>query len=115
MISINVPIKLISPNKKMHHMTYHSKSKKNNEIIRFMLNTHRSKVPSLPVNVRMIRYSKRQFDDDNYRTACKGIKDTIADFLIPGKAPGQADSSPLIQWDYQQQKGNQETLKIEIY
>jgi hypothetical protein len=47
----------------------------------------------------------------------KYVQDAVADWLIPGLAKGQADSSPLIEWDYQQKpkgKGSQGFV-IEIY
>jgi hypothetical protein len=118
MIRINAPIKLISPNKKFHHMTLYKKQKKMTEPLKFMLNLEKRNLELLPVHVRITRYSKKEFDWDNYITACKPIRDCIADFIIPGKAPGQADSSPDIYWHYYQEKlkkGENENILVEIF
>jgi hypothetical protein len=117
MIKIESHTKLISPNRKKHHMTLHSYHKKHKESIWFLLKSQENDKPKLPAHVTMTRYSKKRFDSDNYITACKHIRDTIADFLIPGKAPGQADSSLDIYWHYWQEKPQEdkkEKLVIEI-
>jgi len=124
MIIIEAPIKLASPNvginvfspkAQQQHYYFKRKSKKNCQIIGFLLNSQREKMMTLPVQVRMTRYSKKPYDHDNFIFACKYIKDTIADFIIPGKAPGHADSSPLINWYYYQEKRDRESFKVEIF
>lgn len=70
---------------------------------------------TLPVKVRLTRIASRKMDEkDNLRTSLKWICDEIADLLIPGKAPGQADSSPLIQWEYAQEIGSIRKIRIQI-
>lgn len=71
----------------------------------------------LPVVVKIIRISPRPQDFDNYVYNCKCVRDFIADKLIPDKAPGQADSSPLIEWQYSQHKGapKEYSLTIQIW
>lgn len=118
MIRINAPIKLISPNKKFHHMVLYKKQRKMTEPLKFLLKLEKQNLDPLPVHVRLTRYSKKSFDWDNYITACKPIRDCVADFIIPGKAPGQADSSPDIYWHYNQEKlkkGDMESLTVEIF
>lgn len=118
MIKIELNVTLPSPNYKMHYFKLYKINKKITTSIKWLLKLEEYRRPTLPVNVKMIRHSKRQFDPDNYITACKNIKDTIADFIIPGKAPGQADSSKDIYWHYHQeklQKGEKERLVIEIF
>jgi hypothetical protein len=75
------------------------------------------KLIELPVVAKIIRISPRPQDFDNYVYNCKGVRDFIADKLIPDKAPGQADSSPLIQWQYSQHKGDlkEYSLTIQIW
>ena len=123
MIIIEAPIKLTSPNiginifsPKAQRQFYYfkRKSKKNCQIIGFLLNSQKEKCPSLPLQVRMTRYSKKPYDHDNFIFACKYIKDAIADFIIPGKPPGHADASPLISWYYFQEKRSYEGFKVEI-
>lgn len=117
MIRIETEIKLTSPNVKKHHMVEYSNNKKKKTAIRCLLNLEKHNMPNLPVHVRITRQCKRQFDWDNFVSACKPIRDTIADFIIPGKAPGQADSSLDIYWHYDQEKYNnkKEKLVIEIF
>ncbi len=118
MIRINAPIKLISPNKKMHHMILYKKEKSMKECIKFLLKVETTIPQHPPLHVRLTRYSKKLFDWDNFISACKPIRDCVADFIIPGKAPGQADSSPDIYWHYIQEKlkkGEQESLTVEIF
>lgn len=117
MMRLETDIKLTSPNVKRHHMSEYSKNKKNKYILKFLLLTQRDEVPKLPVHVRLTRHCKRKYDWDNYISACKPIRDCIADFLIPGKAPGQADSSLDIFWHYEQDKqlDKKDKLVIEIF
>lgn len=113
--SANVGINIFSPKAQKHYYYLKRKSKKNCQIIGFLLNSQKERIPKLPVHVRMIRYSVKPYDHDNFIFSCKYIKDTIADFIIPGKAPGHADASPLITWQYFQEKSKRESFKIEIY
>lgn len=118
MIRIETEVKLTSPNVKQHYMQQYSKNKKIKAAIGCLLNLERHNLPPLPVHVHLTRYCKRSFDWDNFVTACKPIRDTIADFIIPGKAPGQADSSPDIYWHYDQHEflsDKKEKLMVEIF
>lgn len=71
----------------------------------------------LPCKIKLIRIAPRELDkDDNLRTAFKCIKDTIADWAIPGLAPGRADGDKRFQWDYSQEKGKvrEYAVRVEI-
>lgn len=68
----------------------------------------------LPCHIRLIRLSPRRLDSDNLVMAFKAIRDCIAAILIPGKAAGRADDSPLISWSYGQESGPL-AIRIEIY
>lgn len=99
-------------------MALYKKQKKMTKPLKFLLNLEKQNLDHLPVHVRLTRYSKKSYDWDNYITACKPIRDCVADFIIPGKAPGQADSSPDIYWHYHQEKlkeGENESLLVEIF
>ena len=54
--------------------------------------------------------------EDNLPSALKASKDAVADLLSPGLAPGRADGSNLIKWEFKQQKGKvrEYALKIEL-
>lgn len=118
MLKIETDVNLISPNNKMHYMTLYKKEKKIKEKIRLLLNINKTKTLSFPLCVKITRFCKRFFDFDNYISSCKPVRDCIADFLIPGKAPGFADSSNDIQWYYHQEKNQSATkdyIRIEIF
>lgn len=51
---------------------------------------------TVPCVVTMTRYSAGTLDDDNLRSALKGVRDGIADRL------GVPDNSPAVQWRYEQ-------------
>jgi len=72
---------------------------------------------STPCHVLMIRVSPRAMDDDNLRGALKACRDIIADIIIPNKSAGHADSSPLIVWEYHQERRQPKTygLHVKIY
>lgn len=54
----------------------------------------------------------RPLDYDNLVHAFKNARDAIADFLIPGLAPGQADSTPGLSFQYQQEKSKEYYIEI---
>jgi len=70
--------------------------------------------PALPVKVTMTRISPREYDDDNLTSSMKEIRDKVADWLIPGLAPGRADSDERITWVYEQRKGQPKEIALEI-
>jgi hypothetical protein len=53
---------------------------------------------------------------DNLMSSLKDIVDILADYLIPGLAPGRADSDSQLSFIYQQKKGRvrEHSLKIEF-
>ena len=65
--------------------------------------------------IRIIRIGGRKMDGDNYQTAVKAIRDSIASQLRPGLAPGQADSTDQFLWDYHQQSGKPKRIRIEFW
>lgn len=70
----------------------------------------------LPTHIKLTRYGKRLLDDDdNLRTALKWVKDAIADQIIPGKRPGQADSDKRLTWEYAQTISKNYLVGIEFF
>ena len=53
-------------------------------------------IPPLPLVVTITRIGPRRLDDDNLASACKYIRDQIADVV------GTDDGSPLYTWQYRQ-------------
>lgn len=69
---------------------------------------------TLPCHIRLTRLAPRQLDSDNLVSAFKAIRDTIADMIRPGLAPGQADNTTEITWDYKQEKSPPKSYKIRV-
>ncbi len=63
------------------------------------LSVTRAEIPPLPVVVTITRVGPRKLDDDNLCSACKYIRDAIAQVI------GTDDGSPLYTWQYRQQIG----------
>lgn len=68
----------------------------------------------LPCHIKMTRLSLRKMDSDNLPLSMKWIRDTIAEYINPGKAPGQADNDERISWQYAQEKWPILAVRIEI-
>lgn len=60
------------------------------------------------VLVRLTRVSPRRLDDDNLRGALKSVRDGVAQWLRVD------DASPLVRWEYQQEKGAAPTVRVEV-
>ncbi len=115
MIQLTIPFRLQSEGNISDHWTMKRKRKlKYQQAVAYSLRTM-DKRPDLPCTVKLIRIAPRKLDDDdNLRTAFKAIKDCIADYLIPGLAPGRADGDERIKWEYHQEKGNAKEYAIRI-
>lgn len=65
-------------------------------------------IPQPPLVVTITRHGKRKLDDDNLASACKYVRDAIADVI------GIDDGSPLYTWVYRQMIGDSQIeVKIE--
>ena len=102
---IVIPIRTVSEsNMREHWSAKHRRHKKQKGIVLMYLR-HNGEI-QLPCTVKMIRRSKRMLDDDNLIGSMKAVRDAIADFIIPGLAPGRADDNKTIRWQYDQVKGD---------
>ncbi len=118
LISFTVPIEVISEANQSEHWTSgYKRHKKQKKLILYYCN-QLSLYRNIPLTIKLIRISPRKLDsEDNLPMSFKWIKDAIADILIPGKAAGRADDSPLFKWEFDQEKGNvgEKKIRIEIY
>jgi hypothetical protein len=80
-------------------------------VLKSELNKHNIKLPCI---ITFIRQSPRKLDYDNLVMAFKFVRDFIADYLIPGKGLGVADSDPRITWLYEQEKAISKGFLIQI-
>ena len=83
----------------------------------------------VPCTVKLVRLGGRFLDkDDNLPMSFKWIRDEIAECIFPeqrvqyvdkhGKLrslKGRLDDSPLIKWEYDQEKSKRIGIRIEIY
>lgn len=60
------------------------------------------------VAVTITRIAPRALDDDNLASACKALRDGIADAL------GVRDNDPRVAWRYAQERGKPAAVRIEI-
>jgi hypothetical protein len=60
------------------------------------------------VRIWMTRISPRQLDSDNLAAALKAVRDGIASWLRID------DGSPLVEWRYEQEKGDEPCIRVEI-
>ena len=70
--------------------------------------------PCLPCKVTLTRVSPRALDIDNLWSAQKICIDVIADWIIPGLAPGRADGQEGLEFDCKQRKGKVREYALEI-
>jgi hypothetical protein len=82
-----------------------------------------NKVVPLPCVVKLSRISPRMLDrHDNLKTSFKWIVDQLAECIIrnnephiPYKGAGRYDDDSRIKWDYAQEKGKPQRIRIEIF
>ena len=97
-----LPIKLESPNKQMHWRTKNAINKKIHQKLLYLMPKAIDAI-ELPCTIYLCRIAPRKFDYDNLVYSKKFLRDTLADFLIPGLAKGRADGDERITWIYEQE------------
>lgn len=112
--SVTIPVRLISEANNTDHWTKKNKRKKEiQRVIRQVWGIAPIRNTKLPVLITLTRLAPRTLDYDNLVAAFKWARDTIADILIPGLAPGRADDSDQIEFDYKQEKNPEYGIKID--
>ena len=114
-MEIEIPIKIITPNKMEHWRTKYNRHKKNKKSITQILTSYISKI-NLPVDIYLTRIAPRKLDYDNLVFSLKSHRDIISDLLIPGLRPGYADGDERLRFHYAQEKRRPKEylLKIKI-
>lgn len=124
LFSCEIPILIKSEANNHDHWTVKRKRRQDQQLLvrAALFNDFDYFIELLPVRVVLTRLYPRFLDTDNLAFSFKGIRDEIADFLfIPvtgkfAKRPkGYFDSSPLIEWEYKQEKSKLKGCKIEIF
>lgn len=111
---IEIPLRLQSEARLTGHWRAKNARKKNHyQLVGLYFNLNKITAIEPPFKVVLTRVAPRLLDDDNLVYAFKFIRDAVADRLIPGKAPGRADSE--MYFEYKQEKRSKIYLvKIEI-
>jgi hypothetical protein len=62
---------------------------------------------TLPCHITLTRLSHKEdpMDFDNLVYSFKGIRDAVAEKILPGLPPGRADGDKRLEWKYSQEKG----------
>lgn len=114
-IKLTIPIDLKSEMNVMQHWTKkHRKRKSQIWAVKASWLENKTKNVHLPSLIVLCRHSPRELDYDNLVGAFKWIRDAVADLMIPGKAPGQADKSGELEFKYTQEKSKEKYISISI-
>lgn len=104
-------------NKREHWSARHRRHKNNAVLIKYALAEQIKNNPTLklPLAITLTRVAPRELDKDNLISSMKNHTDIIADLLIPGLKPGQADSDKRLTFSYAQIKRSKtNALQVEI-
>jgi len=104
-VEYNIPIRLASVANLREHWSKRYKRTRSHRQAAVVIPRG---VHKLPCTVTIIRVGKRKMDGDNLQSACKALRDGIADRL------GVDDADDRVQWQYDQKRGNYAAIvKIE--
>jgi hypothetical protein len=121
-ITINLPIRLQSPNVKEHWTKTHGRNKRHAQAVKFLLQTNseaqnlKQKLKEMSthkssqmneikvVSVTFTRFG-RKLDFDNFIYSCKSLRDAVSSWFFPQLRPGQADGLCIFQFNYFQEPG----------
>ena len=117
-INWRLPIRLVSEANNTDHWTKKRKRfRAQHDWINMRYRLDNS--PEIPESciIVLTRIAPRELDDDNLRSSFKHCRDYIADLIRPNLAPGRADDTKLIEWNYKQEKGEPKeyAVKIEVF
>lgn len=65
-------------------------------------------IPPLPLTITIIRIGPRKLDDDNLASACKYVRDQIAESV------GLDDGSPMYTWRYEQRAEGSNRYGVDV-
>lgn len=112
-VVVSMPMHLVSEaNVREHHMARAKRVQQQRAVTRmclaprFMGANPEFRQPGW--TVRITRIGKRTLDGDNLQSACKAVRDGVADAL------GLDDGDPRITWAYAQSIGSRYEVRIEV-
>jgi len=115
-ISLHLQIKTVSEANCSEHWTKKSKRHKaQKKAIWWAFKSMGTKTP-LPCHVKLTRISSRMLDiGDNLPCSMKYLRDAIAEEITGIKVAGRADDDERITWEYDQEKGKPQSIRIDIF
>lgn len=97
-ISVKLPIRIVSvANQREHWRQRAKRAAEERWLAKAKLNAFMQ--PAGRCVVTLVRIAPRPLDDDNLCAAFKAVRDGVADWL------GVKDNSPLVKWNYRQERG----------
>ena len=101
-IEITFPILTTSEANSREHWAKSAHRHRNQKQITY-LELESNQIPdNLPVIITLTRLSPRKLDIDNLPPSLKYIKDAVAEYFVPGLAPGRADDDKGFTWLFAQ-------------
>lgn len=108
-LKVLVPIRTVNSTNAREHWAVRAKRAKaeRSDTAWMLANVPR---PELPCTVKFTRIgpNRRAMDGDGLQAALKHVRDQVAEWL------GVDDASPLIRWDYWQERAREYAVRIEI-
>jgi hypothetical protein len=109
MIVVKLPIRLVSvANLREHWATKAARTKQHRTRAWAELRAVKAAPGPGAVKVTLTRIAPRMLDGDNLGSACKALRDGVADWL------GVPDNHPSITWAYEQRRGGLKEYAVEI-
>ena len=112
----NIPVRTVSEaNRSNEHWTVKHKRHNAQKLqVRSAFNEHMPKF-AFPCHVKMTRISPRKLDFDNLVSSFKWVRDEVGAKLTGNYIPGRGDGDERITWEYCQEKGNPQAIRLEIF
>jgi hypothetical protein len=112
----HIPVVTVSEaNRSSEHWTKKHKRHNAQKLqVRSAFNEHMPKI-KLPCRVKMTRISPRSLDFDNLVSSFKWIRDEVGAKLTGNNIPGRGDGDERITWEYAQEKGKSQAIRLEIF
>lgn len=106
-VAVELPVKTVSEMNQRGHWSARAKRMRTHRRTAYALTPA---ITALPAAVRLVRLSAGTLDDDNLRSALKGVRDGVADKL------GIADNDPRVRWLYGQErcKRGDHAVRVEL-
>lgn len=113
-INFNIPVKTVSESNLREHWTQRKKRSDTQKLATLCQMIKIKDNITFPCTVILTRIGKRKLDTDNLPISLKHVRDEIANHLIPGLKPGQADGDSRICWIYQQKTDKNYSIDVKI-